>query len=521
MADPQAPQTIPMISPDGTSGDIPIANLNAARQAGFKVAVNMQSPDGKNGYVPAERSQEAAAKGFKMVPMNDPDSVKPSYWDALTNPVGSGAHDQGILGGIEQIGGQAMKTMASPLVHPLDTAAGIYNTVRHPLDTARGVIQNFQNDQQQGGLPLAVENATGQVLGSVEGGRIAGPIVAKAAQVAVPPLANLAGRATLLGKTPEAAYESALKPSTTLSAAERANIVQTGLDKSIPVSKSGVSRIGDLIDDLNQKIKDQISYDPNRPIDPNSVATRADIAKARFAKQVNAHPDLDAIEAARQQFLTEQGAQPGKPGIPPRPTGLLDAQGKPIMSQGTPATPPQPAPPMGAADAQTMKQGTYRVLKGKFGEQGSASVEAQKALARGLKEEIATQFPEIGKLNASESQLLDLQPVLERAVNRISNRDLGGIGTPIMAAAATAASGSPSLGLAAGVIKSVLENPMVKSRLAIAVSKGAKMPYSDALSRVAAYSDSLGSYAGSSDHSQQVDGSGPASASGGNAVPSN
>jgi hypothetical protein len=251
-----------------------------------------------------------------------------------------------------------------------------------------------------------------------------------------------------------------------------------------------VEAIGNRIDKLNQEIKAEIATDPTRPIDPNAVATRADLARAKFAKQVNAQPDLNAIEASRQQFLSEQGAKPGTPAIPPRPTGLVDAQGNPIMSGGTPAKPPTSAPPMNASDAQDMKQGTYQVLKVKYGEQGSASTEAQKALARGLKEEIANQFPEIGTLNASESRLLDLQPVLERAVNRISNHQLIGIGTPVAGAAADAVAG-PGVGRVAMVLKAVLDNPNVKSRLAISLSKGAKIPYAQAAARVAAYSSAL------------------------------
>jgi hypothetical protein len=163
------------------------------------------------------------------------------------------------------------------------------------------------------------------------------------------------------------------------------------------------------------------------------------------------------------------------------------------MDAGTPAKPPQPAPPMGAAAAQRMKQGTYQVLKGKYGEQGSAAVEAQKALARGLKEEIANQFPEISGLNAAESKLLNLQPVLERAVNRISNHQIIGIGTPVAGAATSAVTGSTTLGKVAMVAKAVLDNPNVKSRLAIAVSKGGKIPYAAALARVQSYATSLGS----------------------------
>lgn len=384
-------------------------------------------------------------------------------------------------------GGDVIRALA----HPLRTIDALTSTpdpallqVAHAVSPDDATV-NAQIQQQAQNAP-----STARFLGQVGTGLLVGEGAAKLAPIP----AAIAKRALLLGKTPEAAYESALKPSTTISPADRADIVQTGLQNAIPVSKGGIERIGAMIDKLNQDIKGQIAQDPNRPIDPNAVATRADLARAKFAKQVNAQPDLNAIEASRQQFLTEQGAKPGTPAVAPRATGVLDAQGRPIMSAGTPAQPPMPAPPMAASDAQAMKQGTYSVLKGKYGEQGSASVEAQKALARGLKEEIATQFPEIGKLNATESQLLDLQPVLERAVNRISNHQLIGIGTPVAGAAADAVAG-PGVGRVAMVMKAVLDNPAVKSRLAIALSKGGKIPYSQALARVAAYSSALQSSA--------------------------
>lgn len=226
------------------------------------------------------------------------------------------------------------------------------------------------------------------------------------------------------------------------------------------------------------------------------VATRADLTKARFADQVNAQPDLNAIEASRQQFLAEQGAKPGSPAIPPRPTGLLDAYGNPIMDGGTPAQPPEPAPPMSAVRAQNMKTGTYRVLNGKFGELGSASVEAQKALAYGLKEEIADQFPEIDSANKGLSGLYDLQPYLERAVNRMTNQGTFRLMTGVVGGTVKALTGSEKMARTAAVLNQVLDDPMVKSRLAIAISRGGKIPYAQALARVAAYSSSLASFAG-------------------------
>lgn len=405
-----------------------------------------------------------------------------------------------ILADIGAGGGDVIRALA----HPIDTISNIVSTPDAAMLGLGMLVGDERSKQQAQALP---KTGVARTLGQLGTGAIMGDIAGKMAGAVVPRAINaagdLAGKAALLGKTPEAAYESALKPSTILSQADRAAIVKTGLENEVPVSKGGVQKIGDLIEDLNQKIKDTIASDPNRPIDPNKVAVRADDAKGRFATQVNAQTDLNAIEGSRQQFLDEQGRTPGKPAVSPTPTGILDQYGQPIMNAGKPAIPPTPASVMGAADAQAMKQGTYRVLRGKFGEQGSASVEAQKALARGLKEEIATAFPEVGKMNSAESRLLDLQPVLERAVNRISNHQAIGIGTPVAGVAAEAMTGSPGIGRVAMVLKGVLDNPSVKSRLAIAVSKGAKIPIGQATAKVNAYAASLGAAAlGSQENSK-------------------
>jgi len=382
------------------------------------------------------------------------------------------------------------------ILHPVKTLEGIGHAIAHPIDTAEATASQLFNPD--GTLaPHAAENAEGMLgqaatLGAA--GEGAGAAVAAGGRAIAPTMSAAAQRL----------YGSALKPSTTLDPAARAGIIQTGLKGAIPVSQSGLESLGGQIDALNQAIKGAIDADPNRPIDPNAVAGRIQPTLSKFSNQVVAQPDLNAIQDTRQQFLAEQGAKPGKPAIAPAPTGLLDQNGRPIMSSGTPAQPPTPAPPMNAADAQAMKQGTYQVLRGKYGEQGSATVEAQKALARGLKEEIAGQFPEIDALNAQESKLLDLQPLLERAVNRISNRNIIGIGTPIAGGAAKAVTGSTPLGIVATVLKAAVDDPMVKSRLAIALSKGARVPYATALSRIQAYSSGLGATAGAVQGSSPV-----------------
>jgi hypothetical protein len=176
-----------MLSPDGRSGDIPFKNVDAAKAAGFKVAVTMRSPDGLNGYIPAENVQAAAAKGFTMVPMDVPDAAKASYWDALTNPVGSGGRDQGLLGGALQVGGQAVKAMAQPFLHPIDTLKGAAKVASDAVingpaaaigtDLVDPAVQQYMQDKQQGGNALAAENLGGQLLGNIEGGRVMGAAV--------------------------------------------------------------------------------------------------------------------------------------------------------------------------------------------------------------------------------------------------------------------------------------------------------------------------------------------------------
>ena len=49
-------------------------------------------------------------------------------------------------------------------------------------------------------------------------------------------------------------YQSVLKPSTTLSEAERLRVLQTGLDEGIALTKGGVQKAADLIDDLEMQL---------------------------------------------------------------------------------------------------------------------------------------------------------------------------------------------------------------------------------------------------------------------------
>lgn len=297
------------------------------------------------------------------------------------------------------------------------------------------------------------QGQTAKALGAASGIglNLASPKLLESMKASIP---GAAGAASKL-------YESALKPSTTLSPAERASTVSTGLNNAIPVSESGLDKLSGLVNDLNSTVqaKIQAGAQAGATVNKYAVASRLGKTANQFATQVNPEADLNAVSRSGNEFLQNQPTQ-----IP-------------------------------ADVAQQIKSGTYKQLGNKaYGELDSASIEAQKALARGIKEELQKQFPEIQGLNSAEGKLLDLQPILERAVGRIRNHQLIGIGTPIAGAAGAAVTGSSGIGAVSGILKAVVDDPIVKSRLAIILNKASKgqLSLSSGAAKVTGYSNALG-----------------------------
>lgn len=182
----------------------------------------------------------------------------------------------------------------------------------------------------------------------------------------------------------------ALRPSVDeLKSGAGARAAQTMLDEGVNVGKGGVRKLDKRISDVNDAITDAVS-DSSATINRADVAKRLDDVRAKVGTQVTPEADLAAVEAAAKEF----GNQPS----------ILPAQ-----------------------YAQALKQGTYRNLKDKYGEMGSASVEAQKALARGLKEELSAAIPEVAPLNDRVSALIEAQKMAEHRALMEGNKNLSGL----------------------------------------------------------------------------------------------
>lgn len=454
-----------MIDPQGAVRDVPYDQMKTAIANGGKVGVLVRPPDGSSPrYVPTDQVPAAVQHGGTVLPYEQQEVQHPGFWHSLYSD---------LAGMAKSAPDAAFNAVPGSSLVP-DSVREKIGVGQQPnvLDQAQQMAQHYQAQKAAGySLPYRLASPAAEAVGanvrgmeqSAQQGDVAG-VAGHAATV--PAVMAASAGATELAKLPIRAaikqapemYQSALKPSTTLPQSKVASLVKTGLENEIPVTAGGAEKLQSLVTDFNQKIKATIDADPNRPINKFAVASKLSDTAQKFANQVTPEGDLQAVSETGNEFLRNQPGQ-----IP-------------------------------AVDAQKLKSGTYQQLGQKaYGELKSASIEAQKALARGLKEEIAKQFPELSNLNAQESKLLDLEPVLERAVQRIGNHQLIGIGTPITTGAAKAVTGSNAMAASAGIIKAVLDNPGVKSRLAIALARagrgGTSVAGADA--RVAAYSAAL------------------------------
>lgn len=219
-----------------------------------------------------------------------------------------------------------------------------------------------------------------------------------AANTAVEAIPVIAGQAT--GKLASPAFvgkakdlmQSALKPTLQQQrSGQAAKAIDTMLDEGVNVSKGGLEKLRGKIDVLDDEIETAIKGSSATVSNP-AVANRLRDTFNRFKNQVTPDADLETIRKAWSEFR---------------------------------AAHPQTIP---VQQAQELKRGTYKSLGSKsFGELKGAEIEAQKDLARGLKEEIAAAVPSVGPANAQQSKLLNASEVLERRLMTSGNRDVAGV----------------------------------------------------------------------------------------------
>lgn len=235
-------------------------------------------------------------------------------------------------------------------------------------------------------------------------------------------------------------YESALKIPPSVPKALRDVAIEKGIQGQYVPSHKGLEKLKADMEAVNNQIADiiDIGTTSGKSVDTGSALSRLDDLREFYKNAPKS-----------QEYLKE----------------LDDFADMVKISHGQKLTLKQ---------AQQMKRTIYQLEKKHYGEMKGLEVESNKALARGLKEEIVKLEPDIAKLNADDSAMINLDNVLERAVNRIRNYDVIRWGDTFMTLTG-AVVGGPGGAVGAGITKRILEDAAVKSRIAFALSKAGKV----------------------------------------------
>ena len=311
------------------------------------------------------------------------------------------------------------------------------------------------------GRALEAAQTAGKVASTV--GAYTDPITL--AGKAVAPVARGAGNLVTAGQPlAEKLYGSALKPSPTLSPAERTSILRTGLDERILPNQTGSDKLRGLMGMTGDQVDQLIAASANAPIDTNAVAAsaRQQIAGGVHANTVAPSAAKASAEAVVQDFLDTHG-----PSVTQNsPIATIYGTNGPVT---IPSRPTVGSPVVSTADAQKIKQATYKAIADAYGELSGPDKEARKALARALKDEIAVNVPEVTDINARLGKIMELNPEIERAIGRTQNHNFLGLGAILGGGAVGGSAGLLGPGLmTAGALK-VLSEPANVARAAFLV----------------------------------------------------
>lgn len=440
IGDPYADFQTPAKAKLSLSADLLAAKAAQAKK--YPTQLEKQTTGGVEGAGPIETFSRNVASGFGI----DPDSpIRGTLKNVVDSARAMKESYQRGAGGVHGI------------YAPVALGAG-----RLAIDMAKG----FGRNAMEGGADIGEGLRSGDWTQVAKGaghstGFLASLLLARKAPEAVESGVNTAKGAA--GTAAERLYESALKPgprSNTLD--EVRNMVRTGLDERIPVSEKGVRKLRSLKNELNAAIEHEISTNPNAPINPEKVASRVDplVDRMRFQDRIN---DATSAQGNKNAFLKRHSTE-----IQYSPYDPAATEVPAVKTYQQPTSIP-------ATRAQAIKKGIWQELKDSaFGELQPGYKESQKQIGRGLREELAAEFPNIQGMNAREGNLFGLEPELEAAVSRHANKNIFGIGTPIVGAATEAATGSLPAAAGAGALKELFGHPGVKSRLAIALSRLSK-----------------------------------------------
>ena len=203
-----------------------------------------------------------------------------------------------------------------------------------------------------------------------------------------PQIANSVGQASKVGA--QKLMVNALKPTPTQVISGDADVAaQQMLKRGINPNTAGVVEINKIINDLHNQVESSIAG-----------------STANTSKQAV----IDSLERVKNDFMY-------KPNLEVNQARIAKA-GEEFGSN--PVIPDDAIP---VQVAQKLKRGYQKAVADDYGQESTAGMEANKAIAAKLRQGIEEAHPEVAPLNAEQKQLIDTLGVLERkaAMNRTAD----------------------------------------------------------------------------------------------------
>ncbi len=251
--------------------------------------------------------------------------------------------------------------------------------------------------------------------------------------------------------TPTQMYQSALRPPPGKGTEEIGRMVQGGLEEGVTVGEAGKAAAEGKWRDLMDQVHTIIAADPKKPIDRTRVLSGLDDIAKRWGTGSGDPAFQKAVYDVKSNFMMRH----------PQLTG---------------------------EQAQAAKKGIYEEIrlqnKNAFTSEGpnALSTQAKQEIANGLKQELEAAYPGIKELNKKAGAMIELERAMDRAVAREGNLRITPYFAPVLAGIAAGANhgvegaglGAVIGGLGTHLMRSVLEDPEVKSKLAIALAKASQ-----------------------------------------------
>src|SRR3990167_5034815 len=244
------------------------------------------------------------------------------------------------------------------------------------------------------GIPKLGYDVGGKVT-DLTGSPKLGYVANVATQAAPALLSSFTTKAPLMTWPAKRLMQSAVKPSLadrTSGAADEA--VKTMLSEAIYPTRGGMDKAGKIVNKLHEQVEGAIAPS-TAEVNVGNIGQKYLEQYSKAITQANPADDLSAVQKAWKEFQSSPL--------------VADLEAIPVQL------------------AHLLKRGTQQALGGKaYGEVGSASMEAQKALARHLREGVAEAVPAVVEPLKREASLMNVRDVaMNRALAEASNNPMG------------------------------------------------------------------------------------------------